>query len=226
MELLDEDGKFALGAHNRTVDDLLANGYETDAYRYIREGWEIFRKGAGFFVAFTVITGAIGYLFSEVRFGSLLSILVMPCLTAGFLIAAKRISHLQPLEFGHFFDGFKLWQKIIPYALVSQIFMVIGLVFLVLPGIYLAVSYLFVAPMILFYREDLPLIDHLEASRKVVTKNWWNFLGFVGLLILVNLAGAICFGIGLLASIPVSACAVYAAYEDVFGVGSEDNIPQ
>jgi len=222
MELLDDE-YYGADKYNRTIEDLIENGYETDVYRYIREGWELFKKNAGLFVAFTVIFGLLSWGLNEVKFGQLLSALISPCLTAGWFIVARKTSMNEHVEFGNFFDGFKLWQKVVPYYIVATIFTIIGFVCLLIPGFYLAVCYIFVIPLILFYDEDLPLMDVLEGSRKVVTKKWWNFFGFFWLVVLVNIAGALCLGVGLLASIPVSMCALYAAYEDIFGIGKVED---
>jgi hypothetical protein len=225
MEVLDDN--YRSNPNNRTIEDLMENGYETDAYRYIREGWELFKKNAGLFVAFTLVVLLINIGLSEVKLGFIANLFISPCLIAGWYLVARKVSYNETVEFKDFFDGFQHWQKVVPFYLVAEIFMIIGLVCLILPGIYLAVSYLFVIPIILFYQSDLSLMEVLEGSRNVITKKWWNFLGFIGLLILVNVAGALCLGVGLLASIPTSVCATYMAYEDLFGagVGQETDTP-
>jgi uncharacterized membrane protein len=61
----------------------------------------------------------------------------------------------------------------------------------------------------------------MEASRKLITKNWFSFFGFGLVLFLINLGGALLLGVGLLVTIPISACAVAAAYADIVGLGPE-----
>jgi hypothetical protein len=51
----------------------------------------------------------------------------------------------------------------------------------------------------------------------VVFKKFFNWLGFIFLIGLFNIAGAICLGVGLLVTIPTSMCAIYVAFEDVVG---------
>ena len=54
---------------------------------------------------------------------------------------------------------------------------------------------------------------------------------FVLLLMLINLAGAVALGVGLLVSVPLTACTVTVAYADLFGLQSDysedfpDNFP-
>jgi NhaP-type Na+/H+ or K+/H+ antiporter len=59
--------------------------------------------------------------------------------------------------------------------------------------------------------------DSMEISRKLVTKKWWNIFGFLLLLLLINFAGALVFFVGLLFTIPITYCALYAAFEDIVG---------
>ncbi len=58
----------------------------------------------------------------------------------------------------------------------------------------------------------------LEASRKIISKRFFNWFGFCILLILVNFMGMLLFGIGLLITIPASICAMYLAFDEVCGV--------
>lgn len=220
MEILDDN--YTNDAFNRNIDDLVENGYETDANRYIREGWELFKKNPGFFIGFLLINGLISWALSEVRLGQLANIFISPCLSAGWYIVARKLSHNKSVEFKNFFDGFKFWQKLVPFYVVAMIFVLLATLLLIFPGIYLGVSYLFIIPIILFYGEDLPLMDVLEGSRRVITKKWWNIFGFLCLLFLLNVAGALALGVGLLVTIPTSILAVYMAYEDIFGVATDD----
>lgn len=212
-----EDDRF--GADNRrTLEDLNLHGYSTDVYRYIDEGWKIFMKNPLYFILFTLLYIAIGFALMKLRFGTIGEIFITPCLWAGYMLVARRLSFNQHVDFKDFFSGFNQWDRLVPVSFIATVFMVIGLIFLVLPGIYLAVGYLFIAPLVLFYPRELSLLEILEGSRQVITKKWWNFLGFAGLLLLINIVGIICLGVGILVSFPVSICAIYAAYEDVFGV--------
>ena len=58
----------------------------------------------------------------------------------------------------------------------------------------------------------------LEASRKLITKKWFSFLGFFLQLVLLNLGGLLLVGIGLFVTIPLSTCIIIAAFEDIVGL--------
>jgi ABC-type antimicrobial peptide transport system permease subunit len=62
----------------------------------------------------------------------------------------------------------------------------------------------------------------MEYSRKLVTKNWWQFFGLAIVLGLINVLGALVLGIGLLVTIPASGLAVYAAFESIVGLPEEN----
>jgi len=84
--------------------------------------------------------------------------------------------------------------------LISQIFTGIGFVLLILPGIYLAVAYSFTVPFVTFLNMDF--WEAMESSRKLITRNFWPFLGFFVILTLINVLGVILLGVGLLVHFP------------------------
>lgn len=194
------------------AEHLIQQGYETDAGTYIRRGWEIFQENIGMFIGYTLITIAISVAAAFIPFGSLL---VSGPLTAGFYIVANKISKGEPYEFGTFFKGFDFFVPLLLWTLIGGIFIALGLVALIVPGIYLAVAYTFVPLFIVFGK--IEFWDGMEFSRKLVTKKWWNIFGFVLLLMLINMVGALAFLVGLLFTIPLSYCAIYVAFEDIVG---------
>jgi uncharacterized membrane protein len=194
------------------AENLIQQGYETDAGSYIRRGWEIFQENMGLFIAYTLITILISVASAFIPFGSLL---ISGPLTAGFYIVAHKISKGEPYEFATFFKGFDFFVPLLLWSLIGGIFIALGLVALIVPGIYLAVAYTFVPLFIVFGKMEF--WDGMEISRKLVTKNWWDVFGFVLLLFLINLAGTLAFLVGLLFTIPLTSCAIYAAFEDIIG---------
>jgi len=103
-------------------------------------------------------------------------------------------------------------------SLVAGLFIGIGTILLVIPGIYLAVAYLFASYLVVDRRLDF--WPAMELSRRTVTPRWFGYFAFMLLLALLNLAGALLLGLGLLVTIPLSFCAVTAAYADLFGFQS------
>jgi uncharacterized membrane protein YedE/YeeE len=103
-------------------------------------------------------------------------------------------------------------------ALVSGLLIGLGSVLLVLPGIYLAVSYLFAQLFVV--DKNLGFWSAMETSRRLITKKWFSFFGLGLLMFLLILAGLLCFGVGVLATIPLGSCVLTAAYEDIVGLNS------
>ena len=99
-----------------------------------------------------------------------------------------------------------------------------GLLFLTyIPMIYLSVAYTWAAPLVLF--NNMRPWEAMEASRKVINKKWLWVFGFIVVMGFIGAAGAILLLVGMLYTIPVYMCGMYAAYADVIGVDNgEDDV--
>jgi len=204
-----------------SIDSILRRDYTVKIGKYISEGWELFKKNAGGFVGFTVVVILINLALGKVQqsaspLGSLLSLLISGPLNAGAFIVAFKLLRNRQTAFGDFFKGFNNYLPLFLVSLVSGIFIFLGCLLLLIPGIYLAVSYLFAMPLVI--DKKMNFWDAMEVSRKVITKNWFAFFGFVLVIVLINIAGVIPLGLGLLVTIPLSTCAIAAAYADVIGL--------
>ena len=82
------------------------------------------------------------------------------------------------------------------------------------PVIYLAVSWRFTLPLIIDRQMDF--WSAMGASRKMVSKHWWQVFGLVILVSLVNVAGLLLCCVGLLFTIPIGFGALMYAYETIF----------
>lgn len=91
-----------------------------------------------------------------------------------------------------------------------------GLVLMVL----LMAPALFSLPMLRF--KGLAPMDAVKASFSLVGKHYLSVVGFIILLGLVNFAGALMLGVGLLVTIPASYAAVYAAFDHLVGARGEN----
>jgi len=140
-------------------------------------------------------------------------------LLAGFYVVSAKLLQRRGPEFQDFFAGFQFFLPLFLLSVISSLLIILGFILLILPGIYLTVCYLFASMLVIDRRLDF--WPAMELSRRTVQTQWFGFFVFVLLLVLVNLGGALLLGIGLLVSLPVSACAVAAAYADVFGLQSD-----
>lgn len=80
------------------------------------------------------------------------------------------------------------------------------------------VLYIF-TPLFIIYRQ-MGFWEAMEASRKVISKNYFPMLVFLIVLMVLNGLGALFCGVGLLITVPVFFLAVYVAFEDIMGTFS------
>ncbi len=197
---------------------------------YIKTGWRLFLNYPGgflgFFLIYLVIQTALHFI---PWIGGIAAFAIGPALIMGnFIVCAKMLQNRTP-QFGDFFLGFHFFVPLLLTALVGGVLTAVGFMLLVIPGVYLVVSYIFAHSLVVDRRLDF--WPALETSRRTVHPIWFGMFGFFLLLVLINLAGAIALGVGLLVTVPVTLCAIVAAYADIFGLKSDysesfpDNIP-
>ena len=95
------------------------------------------------------------------------------------------------------------WSISLPVLLICMI-----------PVIYLAVSWKFTLPLIIDRQMDF--WSAMGASRRMVSKHWWQVFGLVILISLVNVAGLLLCCVGILITIPIGFAALMYAYETIF----------
>jgi uncharacterized membrane protein len=187
---------------------------------YLKKGWELFKRYpiwfVGFFLIYLLIQLVLNYL---PWVGRLAAFAAGPPLVMGnFIVCAKLLQGRTP-QFSDFFLGFRFFLPLLLTALVGGALTGIGILLLIIPGVYLMVSYLFAASLVVDRRLDFWAA--LELSRRTVQPIWFTMFAFFLLLMLINLAGALLLGLGLLVSVPLTFCAVTIAYADIFGLQSD-----
>lgn len=104
----------------------------------------------------------------------------------------------------------QLFRSLLAAILVGLI-VSIGLLLFVIPGIILAIMFQFVIYIIV--DKDLDSIEAIKESRRITSGHKWDlsllYIVFAGL----NLLGTLCFGIGLLVTIPVSSLVYIYVYK-------------
>ncbi len=104
------------------------------------------------------------------------------------------------------------------FQLMSSLFIkIIPLIFIIL-----LVSTLFALSnqIIIFGKKGF--WEALTLSSRIVWKKFFGFLMLYIVLVLINIAGAICLLVGLLYTVPLTYCTMYAAYEDIIGTNADD----
>lgn len=188
---------------------------------YFKAGWRLFSQYPGGFVGFCLLNLLIQGLLNGISHaGAVVSFAVTtPLFMGNFIVSAKLLQGQTP-EFRDFFLGFQYFLPLLLLSLVAGLFIGIGTLLLIIPGIYLAVAYFFASYLVV--DRGLDFWPAMELSRRTINPRWFGFFAFMLLLVLLNLAGAIALGVGLLVTIPLSFCAVTAAYAEIFGLQAKE----
>ena len=228
------------------IDDLIENGYALQPSEYISGGVRMVKENLGLFVGYTVLMFVINAFASIFPFGGLV---VGAPLTAGFFLAANKLNQGYELELGDFFKGFNHLGQLVVYSLLVILLFAIlaipagvfavsmiafdfdgdfAIIFALMFGfavlamvLYFAVSFMWAPHLIIFGKKKA--WESMEISHKIIKKDFINFIGFGLMLGLMNIAGFLFFGVGLLFTIPATACALYLAFEDVTEMRLENN---
>jgi hypothetical protein len=186
---------------------------------YLKAGWELFKQNGLGFIGFSVVVLFVMLaLGTKAGVGQIISYIIGPPLWAGFIIVAIKLLLQQPTEVNDFTKGFKFILPLLLYSVVSTVFISVGFALLILPGIYLLVSYIFSTWLIIDRKLDF--WPAMELSRKTVHKRWFEVFGFFLVLCLINFAGLLFLGLGMLLTVPWTLCTLTVAYKDIFGIRS------
>ncbi len=190
----------------------------------LSDGWAAFKSSPGVLVGMLIVLMIISGLVEAILKSSLgdsgvyqsfsgLWSLVQNVLAAGFVFSSLKIVRGEDVAFGELFAGFNKFLPIFLAALLVSIAVLVGLVLLVVPGIILALG--LSQWMLLIMDRDAGAMDSLKASWEMM-RGYKVSLFILGLaLIGINLLGALALVVGLLVSLPFSACAGAAFYERV-----------
>lgn len=89
----------------------VAGGRAVEAGRgwdWIAEGWELFKKQAGMWIALVLVAFVILFVLALFRIiGSLATFVLSPVFAAGVLVGGRAVDEGRELEIGHLFAGFR-----------------------------------------------------------------------------------------------------------------------
>ena len=213
-----------------TAGEILARDYSLNIRHCLRRGWALVRNdfwplvGMAAFVL-VVLSAASSFEMvwsSENSAGnpsgktSILGILLSGPLLGGLYLYFLKKIRREAAGVETAFTGFR---QPLPHLVIAgflaSLLTVLGFLCLILPGVYLFVAWIFTFPLIVDRRLDF--WPAMRLSRKIISKHWWNFLGFLIVLGLINVAGMAACGVGLFITFPVTFAALTYAYEDITG---------
>lgn len=191
-----------------------------DLGRWILEGWRLIRDDwIGYAIAALILI-AISIVAYKIHPVVWLAI-VGPMKAGFFLMTSNHIRTGRPL-IGDLFQAFNKYLVVTLATLVMTVFIAAGYLFCFIPGLFLRgiyfQTYLFIVD------RGLDFWEAMEASRKEASRDYIEFALLALVLFVINCAGLLFFGIGLLITIPLSFASVTCAYRELVGLADEPAI--
>ena len=191
---------------------------EFDLGRWIREGWDLIRDELPGYIIAGLIYIAILAISSQIH--GIVYLAIMGPITAGVFL--MTLNHMRGGANPLIGDIFQTFQKYVPITLahlILSMFLGVGFVLCFVPGLILWGMYLFT--FIFIVDRGYDFWEAMEASRHLTSGNYLEFTLFALVLIVLNVGGFLCFGIGLLVTIPLTFASVTCAYRDLVGLAPE-----
>ena len=189
--------------------DKASAGFSLSLENILQVGFNYFRKSPGIFIIYSIVAAiAISNPVTGILFGG-------PML-AGYYIYILHLRNRKDPGLPVFFRSFDKFFPLMVLNLLLVLIITLGLIMLVIPGIYFMVSYLFAHFFVWFF--DIHPSEALRLSRKMVSGNFSQLFWLCLILAGINLLGAMAFLVGLLLTIPFTACVIFAAFEDIIGI--------
>lgn len=192
-----------------------------DIQRYLKEGWELFSANAVNLIVVTLIFGVVHFAANFIPFAPFL---VTGPMMGGMFLVIMDIMQGTPFNAMRVFDGFKNLVPLVLIGILTSVFTMVGLILLIIPGFIVMGWYLF--PYLFAIDEEMDFWQAMEASRKIGFANQVQVTLMALVLGVINLAGLLALGVGMLVTIPLSLCVVVKAYEDLNGFKSLKNRPR
>lgn len=174
-------------------------------------GWERFKAHWELMLTTTLFMVVAGFLSDKSSWIlSILLIVLSVIVRIGYTKIVLRLEDGELPTFKNLFTEYSLFWRYLGTSILQGLVIVAGFILLIVPGIIWAIKYSF-APLILIDTNTTPL-GALKESAAITKGKKWQLLGFYLVLGLVNIAGIILLGVGLLVSIPVSTFAMVYVY--------------
>jgi len=211
---------------------------------YLKTGWRLVKRYPGGFIGYTVVLFVISIILGLIPvIGNLAYSVICGPLHMGLFIVTAKLMQGHRAQFSDFFLGFRFFVPLLLVLLLVGLFFLICIIPVALVGalaifflgemagmvlmaplvllllICLSSAFMFVYPLVIDRR--LGCWTALKLAYDTLSPRWLGVIGFLLLFLLINMAGAICLVIGLLVTLPVSMCALTAAFADIFGLQSD-----
>ena len=169
----------------------------------------------------TTIANIVGVILVKIPLlGGLLSFIIKVILIVfnlyigvGFLYAYIKLYREGNASFSDLFAGMSYFK---PYVIVTILYgLLVGVGFLLffVPGMFWALKYFFY--QIIVVDEKKQPIEAFKRSAQLTDGAKWQLLLFLVVIYILNMLGALCFGIGVLFTVPMSVFAMLYIYNEL-----------
>lgn len=162
--------------------------------------------------ALNVVSSIVQNSLKDTAIGTLASLALLVAgiiLGIGFLNISLKIAKGEAAVYRDIVPKAKVVWEVFLASLIAGIITVVGLIFLVIPGIYFALRFSMVRFAVL---EGSSVMDSFGTSTKLTDGSKLKLLGFIIVICLLNILGAIALLVGLLITIPTTMIAFTHVY--------------
>ena len=178
-------------------------------------GWKTTKEHFGYLLGLLVLMFVSTYvlgLFSDIRvLGFLILVAGQTVLGIGFTRSIISLKRGQKLSYAVLFKTIKPFWRFLGATVLTMLIVGVGLIILIIPGIIFAVTLMFVK--YLAVDTEKPIIEVLTESARITKGHRWQLLGFGLVVAVINVIGALLFGIGLLVTMPITHVAMAYVYD-------------
>lgn len=186
--------------------------------KWLEEGFNLYKNN----FATLVLASIIALVLSTVTIG----LLTGPMIAGLIIITLQLLRKKEPKpDAGSVFRGFHYFLNAFLFMLIWGIAILLGSVVLSLfpiIGQLLSLFFAYSAQAFLMFGLFLIVDQQMNfwpASQKsihTVKSNFWPFLGLSAIASIIGSIGAIAFGVGIVLTIPIQACILAVAYQEIF----------
>jgi uncharacterized membrane protein len=199
--------------------------YHLSVKTLLGAAWQHFKMRPWFFVSITIFCMFLSVLFDATGerlhtlspvvefFFSLAAFFIETALLAGyFLILKQSLSGKNPVFRDLFNGGEHIW-PFIGAVLLSSCITILGFIAFIIPG-FIALSAFYFTSYIVLDKNMKP-VAALKESMRMTQGNKLQILRFIFVICLLNLVGALLFGVGLFVTYPISLIAYVILYKEL-----------
>ncbi len=192
----------------------------------LKAGWSLWKHHRKLLVLSTLIIVIFNFLSDVEGEGSwILNIhgivfgIIAMLLQIGWTKLLFKVNDGKETNLHELVQHFSLFWKYLGTTILFCLGSFLGLLLLVVPGVYFILTYQFV--FLLIVDRHMGVKAAFEESARITKGAKWKLLGFTVVSLLVNLAGFIALGVGILVSIPVTMLAYIHIFRLLEGKASE-----